>query len=151
MSNSVTLWTVAHQVPLYMGFLKQEYWSGLPCPPPGESSWLRDWTYVSYVSCIGRWILYQLSHQVSPKEYISNSKYPSQHLEFLYSLCVCVCVCMCVYSTSISTNIKVLYGDYLHSPLPHNVLYSPFWLGYLYHIYISFIKYFWSLASYLID
>ena len=96
-----------------------------------------------------RWILYHLSHQVSPKEYIYNSKYPSQHLEFLYS--VCVCVCMCVYSTSISTNIKVLYGDYLHSPLPHNVLYSPFWLGYLYHIYISFIKYFWSLASYLID
>ena len=30
-----TLWTVAHQVPLSMGFSRQEYWSGLPCPPPG--------------------------------------------------------------------------------------------------------------------
>ena len=28
------LWTVAHQVPLPMGFSRQEYWSGLPCPPP---------------------------------------------------------------------------------------------------------------------
>ena len=33
---SVTLWTVAHQVPLPMGFSRQEYWSGLPCPPPGD-------------------------------------------------------------------------------------------------------------------
>ena len=30
-----TLWTVAHQTPLSMGFSRQEYWSGLPCPPPG--------------------------------------------------------------------------------------------------------------------
>ena len=29
-----TLWTVAHQAPLSMGFSRQEYWSGLPCPPP---------------------------------------------------------------------------------------------------------------------
>ena len=30
-----TLWTVA-QPPLPMGFSRQEYWSGLPCPPPGD-------------------------------------------------------------------------------------------------------------------
>ena len=28
--------TVAHQAPLFMGFSRQEYWSGLPCPPPGD-------------------------------------------------------------------------------------------------------------------
>ena len=28
--------TVAHQAPLSMGFSRQEYWSGLPCPPPGD-------------------------------------------------------------------------------------------------------------------
>ena len=28
------LWTIAHQVPLSMGFSRQEYWSGLPFPPP---------------------------------------------------------------------------------------------------------------------
>ena len=31
-----TLWTVACQAPLSMGFSRQEYWSGLPCPPPGD-------------------------------------------------------------------------------------------------------------------
>jgi len=30
-----TLWTVARQAPLSMGFFRQEYWSGLPFPPPG--------------------------------------------------------------------------------------------------------------------
>ena len=28
-------WAIAHQVPLSMGFPRQEYWSGLPFPPPG--------------------------------------------------------------------------------------------------------------------
>ena len=32
----VTLWTVAHQAPLSMGFSRQECWNGLPCPPPGD-------------------------------------------------------------------------------------------------------------------
>ena len=29
------LWTAAHQAPLFMGFSRQEHWSGLPCPPQG--------------------------------------------------------------------------------------------------------------------
>ena len=31
----VSPWTEAHQPPLSMAFSRQEYWSGLPCPPPG--------------------------------------------------------------------------------------------------------------------
>jgi len=31
-------WTVACQAPLSMGFFRQEYWSGLPFPPPGDLS-----------------------------------------------------------------------------------------------------------------
>ena len=31
-----TQWTVAHQVPPSMGFSRQEYWSGLPFPSPGD-------------------------------------------------------------------------------------------------------------------
>ena len=136
----VTLWTVSHQAPLSMRFSRQEYWSGLPCPPPGDLSdpgiesafltspalvggffttsatweaaaaaaaaaaslqscltlcdpidrsppgsaipgilqarileWVampssrgsslpRDQTHVSYVSCIGRWVLYHQHH-----------------------------------------------------------------------------------------
>ena len=34
----LTLWTVACQAPLYMGFSRQESWSGLPYPPPGDHS-----------------------------------------------------------------------------------------------------------------
>ena len=36
MSDSTTLWTVAHQTLLSMGFSRQEYWSGLPCPLPRD-------------------------------------------------------------------------------------------------------------------
>ena len=32
----VTPWTVAHQTPLSVGFSRQEYWSGLPFPSPGD-------------------------------------------------------------------------------------------------------------------
>ena len=32
----VTPWTAAHQAPLSMGFSRQEYWSGLPSPPPQD-------------------------------------------------------------------------------------------------------------------
>ena len=36
MSDSVTQGPAAHQVPRSMGFSRQEYYSGLPCPPPGD-------------------------------------------------------------------------------------------------------------------
>ena len=31
-----TLWTAVCQAPLSMGFSRQAYWRGLPCPPPGD-------------------------------------------------------------------------------------------------------------------
>ena len=36
-SDSATPWTVAYQAPLSMGFSRQEYWSGLPLPSPGDN------------------------------------------------------------------------------------------------------------------
>ena len=36
MSDSAALWTVARQAPPSTGFSRQEYWSGLPCPSPGD-------------------------------------------------------------------------------------------------------------------
>ena len=49
-------WTVPCQAPLSTEFSRQEYWSGLPCPPPGESSQPREPAQVSCiparVSCI---------------------------------------------------------------------------------------------------
>ena len=43
MSDSLQLWTVAHQAPLSMEVSRQDHWSGLPCPPPWELP-MRDWT-----------------------------------------------------------------------------------------------------------
>ena len=51
-------WTVAHQDPLSIGLFRQEYWSRLQFPSPGESSPPRDRTRISPVSCIVRWVLY---------------------------------------------------------------------------------------------
>ena len=36
MCDSATPWTVAHQSPPSMGFSRQDYWSGLPFPSPGD-------------------------------------------------------------------------------------------------------------------
>ena len=37
MSNTfVTLWTIAYYTPLSIEFSRPEYWSGVPCPPPGD-------------------------------------------------------------------------------------------------------------------
>ena len=37
LTDSTTLWTIVHhQVPLSLGFFRQEYWSGLPFPSPGD-------------------------------------------------------------------------------------------------------------------
>ena len=63
---------VAHQAPLSMGFSKQEYWSGLPCPLPGESSQSRDQTCISYISCISRWVLHQLCPWEAQCPYLFN-------------------------------------------------------------------------------
>ena len=55
---SETPWSVAQQVPLFMGFPRQEHWSELLFHPPGDPPLPRDLTHNSNISCIGRWILY---------------------------------------------------------------------------------------------
>ena len=45
----VILWTVAPQAPLSMGFSRQEYWNGLPCPPP------RDLPNTGIKPCLLHW------------------------------------------------------------------------------------------------
>ena len=56
----VTLWTVACQAPLSIGFSRQEHWSGLPCPPPGDlpEPGIKP---KSHVSCTCRQVLYHLN------------------------------------------------------------------------------------------
>ena len=45
--------TTAHQAPLSMGFPRQEYWSGLPFPPPGNCP-NPGIERVSHISCVGQ-------------------------------------------------------------------------------------------------
>ena len=58
MSNSAIPWTAALQAPLSMGFFRQEYWCGLPFPPPGDLPNPGTKTHISCVYCIRRSILY---------------------------------------------------------------------------------------------
>ena len=49
----VTPWTVARQAPLSMGLFRQEYWRGLPCPPPGDSPNPSTYNIYIYMSVSG--------------------------------------------------------------------------------------------------
>ena len=57
----MTLWTVACQAPLSVGFSRQESWSVLPFPPPGIFPQGLNLHLLFLLHC--RWILYPLNHQ----------------------------------------------------------------------------------------
>ena len=48
--SHVWLWTVARQALLFMGFSRQEYWSGLPCPPPVRDHTFPFFNAISYMN-----------------------------------------------------------------------------------------------------
>ena len=54
-----TLWTIAYQAPLSMGFSRQEYWSEFLCPPSGDlpDPGIEPTSVMS--ACSGRRVLYQ--------------------------------------------------------------------------------------------
>ena len=92
-----TLWTVAYQAPLPMGFSRQEYWSGLPCPPPGDLP-NPGAILTSLAAPALQAVSLLLSHQESP--------------------CVCVCVCVCVlifYIALYSFVHEHLTGESIHN------------------------------------
>ena len=61
-----TLWTIASQAPLSMGFSRQEYWSGLPCPLPRDLSNPGMEPVLLLSPCIDRRILYLSCHLGKP-------------------------------------------------------------------------------------
>ena len=71
-SNShVTQWTITRQAPGSIEFPRQEYWSGqLAISFSRVSSRPRDWTWVS---CIGRWVLYHWATREAPAEHRCHS------------------------------------------------------------------------------
>ena len=70
----VTLWTIAHQVPLSLAFSRQEYWSGLQCLPPGDlpNPGIKPTSLIS--STFDKWVLYHQCHLGNPYGGITNSK-----------------------------------------------------------------------------
>ena len=70
----VTLWTIARQAPPSMGFSRQEYWSGLPFPSPGDFP--TQGSNPGLPHC--RQMLYHLSHQGS-----QSLVFVKEHLPFI--------------------------------------------------------------------
>ena len=90
-----TPWTVARQAPLSLRFSRQEYWRGLPCPPPGDLpnpetepmspalaggffTTAPPWDKTQNLCPLGIYILETKTYILRPQ------------------LFVCVCVCVCV-------------------------------------------------------
>ena len=74
----MTLWTVAHQAPLSLGFSRQEYWSGLPFPSPVQACMLSRFSRVRL--CATLWTAAHqapLSTGFSRQEYWSGLPFPS--------------------------------------------------------------------------
>ena len=78
MSDSATPWTVARQVPLSMGFSRQEYWSGLLCPPPEDlpDSRIEPMSLKSPELAGGFFTLFQLVESLSERRGNSVSRWP---------------------------------------------------------------------------
>ena len=75
----VTPWAVAHQAPLPMGFSRQEYWSALPFPSPGDllNPGIEP-TSLHFSALVGRF-------------FTTSTTWEAPYM------CVCVCVCVCVF------------------------------------------------------
>ena len=112
MSDSATLWTIACQTPLSMGFFRPEYWRGLPFPSPGDLP--NPGNKLCLPHC--RQILNYLSHQGSPErdrmkfQLRSNSKAILPQLTLFYSLK------LTSFSQSSLTNLFFFHSlfQYLH-------------------------------------
>ena len=69
-----TPWTVICQASLSMEFPRQEYWSGLPYPPPGDLPEPGIEPISLCVFCIGRWILHHWATWEAPNQLYFNIK-----------------------------------------------------------------------------
>ena len=122
-----TLWTVAHPAPLSMGFSREEYWSGLPCPPPGD---LPDpGIKPASVSCIGRWILYHQHHLGSLESCsVILLLFLSNYLCFSWSYYLCSFLFYCFFcSVYISNNNQTSWVACFLKYFPPFILWHSEW------------------------
>ena len=79
-----TPWTVACQAPLSMGFPRQEYWSGLPYPPPRDLSDTGTKPSLMSPALAGRF-------------FMTSTTCKALYIDMCVCVCVCVCVCIACY------------------------------------------------------
>ena len=91
--------SVEPQAPLPMGFCKQEYWSGLSFPSPGD---LPDPGTEPRLLCLLHWQVGYLL--LAPPGNLSlfhlEIKLAEFSLTYTPLICLCVCICVCVYPPS---------------------------------------------------
>ena len=105
----VILWTVTRQAPLSMVFSRQEFYSGLPCPPPGDLYNPGDWTCVSNISWLAdRFFSTRATWEVQVN--CTSTKMPSGPVtvvwiygifekKTIWCLCLLKCVCVCGWAS----------------------------------------------------
>ena len=111
LSDSAILWTVALQAPLSMGFPRQEYWSGLPCPPPRDlpNPSLEPMSFMS--PALAGWFFTTSTTWEVP--------YP-------IDVCVCVCVLSCFSHVLL---FATLWTAVCQAPLSMGFSRQEYWSG----------------------
>ena len=100
-----TPWTVAHQAPLSMGFSRQEYWRGLPFPPPGDLS-DPGIELTSHFSCIGRRVLYHYLYLGSFLVCHSFTVFSSVCYNF-WGVCFCLTFILLVFQEGVEISVFI--------------------------------------------
>ena len=72
-SDSASPWTIAQQAPLSLGFCQQEYWSGVPLPPPGDlpNPGIQP-VSPTYPALAGRFFTTSATWEAQPESYLWN-------------------------------------------------------------------------------
>ena len=116
-----TPWTVAHQALLSMGFSRQEYWSGLPCPPPRDLPNPGIEPHLPYC----RQILYQLSHIMGMSYGFWNTEKKKERelfLQFSSAVQSCPTLCDCSPQAPLSVGFfRQEYWSELPCPPPRDL------------------------------
>ena len=99
----LTLWTVAHQAPLSMGFSRQEYWSWVAISYSRGSSQPRNQTHVSYISSTGRWVLYHHLPPGKPVSVIIAKRYKDVRMQKSFSV-----VALSIFPASLPSSTPTL-------------------------------------------
>ena len=114
-----TLWAVVHQAPLSMGFSRQEYWSGLPFPSPGDLPDPGIKPTSLYISSTGRWVLYHHLPPGKPVSVIIAKRYKDVRIQKSFSV-VALSTFPASLPSSTPPHLTFSFRDPLRKILPWN-------------------------------